>query len=290
VLLLGHGEFLGREVNRVSVPGFIITFRRSGSGRKDDKPHAHATPHLLLPLDPGYWSEAIGFDETWPSQLIYTPAGVSHRDSMARLGGRYLSISIEDTIIEHLAAQLRHPIAITRPLAARIANGIAWRTMSGELSGPYVEDACLALVGELSVSRAAPETTCPAWLRRLVDLCHSSVDSFPVISGMAATVGVHPVHAARVFRSHYGVSLSHYILWVKVQRAAAALRTGKTSAAMAAIENGFTDQSHLHRAFRAVLGTTPRSYQKLFRKNSSRSIDVLTTCRISARSCPTPRA
>jgi AraC family transcriptional regulator len=86
-----------------------------------------------------------------------------------------------------------------------------------------------------------------------------------VISGMAAVAGVHPVHAARVFRSHYGVSLSHYILSVKVQRAAAALRTGKISAAMAAIENGFTDQSHLCRAFKGVLGTTPRAYRRLFR-------------------------
>jgi AraC family transcriptional regulator len=265
VLLLGHGEFLGREITRMWAPGFIITFRRSSSGRKDDKPHAHSTPHLLLPLDTGYWSEADGFDGSSPSQLIYTPAGASHRDSMASLGGRYLSISIEEQIIEPWAAHLRHPIAITRPLAGRIAHGIAWRTMSGELGGPYVEDACLTLVGEMSLLRATPETARPAWLRQLVDLCHSSVDSFPVISGMAAMVGVHPVHAARVFRSHYGVSLSHYILSLKVQRAAAALRTGKTSAAMAAIENGFTDQSHLHRAFRAVLGTTPRSYRKLFR-------------------------
>jgi AraC family transcriptional regulator len=263
VLLLGHGEFLGREITRVSAPGFIITFRRSGSGRTDDKPHAHATPHLLLPLDTGYWSEADGFDGTSPSQLIYTPAGVSHRDSMARLGGRYLSISIEDRIIEHSGARLYHPIAITRPLAWRIGHDIAWRTMGGELSEPYVEDACLTLVGELS--RTAPGTRRPPWLRRLVDLCHGSGDRFPVISGMAGTVGVHPVHAARVFRSHYGVSLSHYILSVRVQRAAAALRTGKASAAMAAIENGFTDQSHLYRAFKAVLGTTPRSYRRLFR-------------------------
>jgi AraC family transcriptional regulator len=264
VLLLGHGEFLGREITRVSAPSFIITFRRSASGRKDDKPHAHSTPHLLLPLDPGYWSEADGFDGTSPSQLIYTPAGVSHRDSMARLGGRYLSISIEDRIVEPWAAQIRHPIAITRPLAGRIAHGIAWRIMGGELSGPYVEDGCLTLVGELDLSRRTPDTGRPAWLRQLVDLCHSSGDSFPLISGMAAMVGVHPVHAARVFRNRYGVSLSHYILSVKVQRAAAALRTGKTSAAMAAIENGFTDQSHLYRAFKAVLGTTPRSYRRLF--------------------------
>jgi AraC family transcriptional regulator len=265
MLLLGHGEFLGREITRISVPGFIVTFRQSGSARRDDTPHCHSTPHLLLPLDTGYWSEADGFDARNPAQLIYTPADTCHRDSMVRFRGRYLSISMDDRIARQSVESVRHPIALGRPIATRIAHCIAWRAIRGDSTEPFLEEACLIAVGELARSPRLIGAARPRWLRHLLEICHSYVDTFPTISDMAAMIGVHPVHVTRVFRSCFGIPLSEYIRSVKVQRAAALLRTGKTSVAMAAIDNGFSDQSHLCKSFKAVMGITPSAYQALFR-------------------------
>jgi AraC family transcriptional regulator len=264
-LLLGHGEFLGREITRISAPGFIVTFRHSSSGRRDDKAHCHSTPHLLLPLDKGYWSEADGFDESDPSQMVYTPAGTCHRDSMVRLGGRYLSISIDKSLTDHTVRSVRHPLALGRPVASRIAHCIAWRTIRGDLPELFVEEACLTLVGELNHSPTMVGTSRPYWLRHVIEICHSYVDRFPTIADVGSMIGIHPVHITRVFRKCYGIPLSKYILSVKVHRAAAALRTGKTSVAMVAVDNGFSDQSHLCKSFKAVMGITPSAYQTLFR-------------------------
>ena len=263
-MLLRYGEFLGCEVNRVSVPGFVLTFRRSGSNRRDRHAHSHTTPNLLLPLDPGYWSEADAFDPCAPSQLIYTPAGVEHRDSMVRLGGRYLAISIDRSVVEEPLRALRFPIALDRPLAIRTAHVLAARDLSGQLSAALVEEACLSIVGQLELHVQSAGGARPRWLSRVVEICRSSGGDWPSIAAIGARVGIHPVHITRVFRRHYGSPLSQYILASKVEQAAAALRAGSLSVAAIAAETGFWDQSHLCRAFKAMIGIPPREYRALF--------------------------
>lgn len=241
-----------------------ITFRRSGSDRRDRNAHSHTTPNLLLPLDPGYWSEADALDPCVPSQLIYTPAGVEHRDSMVTLGGRYLAISIDGTVVEEPLGALRFTIALDRPLAIRTAHVLAARNLSGELSALLVEEACLSIVGQLELEMRSVGGPRPVWLRRVVEICRASGGDWPSIAAIGARVGIHPVHITRVFRKHYGSPLSQYILASKVEQEAAALRAGSLSVAAIAAEAGFWDQSHLCRAFRSVIGITPREYKALF--------------------------
>jgi AraC family transcriptional regulator len=263
-VLLRYGEFLGHEINRVSVPGFIVTFRRSGSDQRDRRSHSHSTPNLLLPLDAGYWSEADGYDESLPSQLVYTPAGAEHRDSMMRLGGRYLAISVDSSIVQGTLRRWRIPIALDRPSAIRTAHVLTARNLSGQLRAPFVEEACLGIVAQLGLQICDAGGRRPCWLRRVIEICHGGGSEWPSIAAISALVGVHPVHVTRVFRRFFGSPLSQYIVAAKVQQAAAALRTGKQSVAAIAAEAGFWDQSHLCRAFKAAIGITPREYRALF--------------------------
>ena len=263
-MLLHYGEFLGREINRICVPGFVVTFRRSASSRIDERAHGHSTPNLVLPLDPGYWSEADGFDESQPSQLVYTPAGLEHRDSMVRLAGRYLAISIDHFIVEEPLKGWRSPVALERPIASRLAHVLAARNMAGRLSALFVEDACLSIVAELRLQAARCAASRPRWLGQVVELCNGRLKELPSIAEIGATVGIHPVHLSRVFRNWYGFPLSRYILAQKTGRAAAALRAGTLSVAAVAAECGFSDQSHLCKAFKAVMRMTPTEYRALF--------------------------
>lgn len=264
MLFLQHGEFLGSEINRICVPGFIVTFRRSGSGQRDEKSHSHSTANLLVPFDRGYWSEADGFDEANPLQIIYTPARTAHHDSMVRLGGRYLAISVDNGLLEDHDQDLRVPVALARPLARRLAHRIALSDAAGHLRGLRVEEACLTLLAELDLHRRMTVARPPRWLNRVVDICNSTFERSPSISEIGAMVGVHPVHVTRVFRRRYGIPLSKYVAAVKIEHAAAGLRAGRMSVAAIAVENGFCDQSHLCKVFKATLGVTPRTYQAHF--------------------------
>ena len=67
-------------------------------------------------------------------------------------------------------------------------------------------------------------------------------------------------HLARVFKRSMGVPPHSYLIQVRVRSAHALLSmgTGQESLAELAAASGFSDQSHLTRRFKRVLGITPR--------------------------------
>jgi AraC-like DNA-binding protein len=70
-------------------------------------------------------------------------------------------------------------------------------------------------------------------------------------------------HLIRLFRRRYGVTPFAYLRNLRVERARDALRSGAALAEIAA-NLGFADQSHLGRAFRQVMGSTPGQYRQSF--------------------------
>lgn len=96
----------------------------------------------------------------------------------------------------------------------------------------------------------------PAWLGRVPELVNDA-DTPLSVSAIAAEVGVHRVHLARMFRDHYGLSVSEYAHRVRLERARGLLIRGREPLADVATIAGFSDQSHMTRAVRAAFGTTP---------------------------------
>jgi AraC family transcriptional regulator len=79
---------------------------------------------------------------------------------------------------------------------------------------------------------------------------------------VAAFVGVHPVHLARVFERWFGCAPGEYLRGRRLERAASLVGRGASALAETAIEAGFTDQAHLTRAFRDRFATTPAAWRR----------------------------
>jgi AraC-like DNA-binding protein len=71
-------------------------------------------------------------------------------------------------------------------------------------------------------------------------------------------------HLVRQFRRYYGVPPYRYLELVRVERAKLLLRSGARISHVA-FATGFSDQSHLTRHFKRVLGVTPGSYARSYR-------------------------
>ncbi len=89
----------------------------------------------------------------------------------------------------------------------------------------------------------------------LHDCCHENVS----IETLAGIAGFSPFHLCRVFERAVGVPPHVYQLDVRLTRAADLLAAGKKIVAVA-METGFCDQSHFHKAFKRKFGVTPRQY------------------------------
>lgn len=74
---------------------------------------------------------------------------------------------------------------------------------------------------------------------------------------LARALELHPAWLARAYRAWRGEGLAETARRRRVERAVLLLRGGGAPLASVALDSGFCDQSHMNRAFRAVLGRTP---------------------------------
>ncbi len=81
------------------------------------------------------------------------------------------------------------------------------------------------------------------------------------LAHLAAEVGLDPFALVRGFSRAYGLPPHAWLLQERVRRAQALLRDGLSPSEVAA-DVGFSDQSHLTRHFKRILGLTPGQYRR----------------------------
>ncbi len=108
------------------------------------------------------------------------------------------------------------------------------------------------------VDEAAP----PAWLDEVIRF-DEWVEAVP-LQRLAKRCGVHPTHFSREFRRYMGTTPSDHRRRMRVESASKLLLNTDRTLAHVAIACGFTDQSHLNRAFAMEVGLSPGQYRRTF--------------------------
>ena len=93
------------------------------------------------------------------------------------------------------------------------------------------------------------------------EILHERMADPPSLAELAAEVGTGQFALLRAFRTSHGLPPHAYLNQLRVRRACALLDVG-TPVARAAVEVGFTDQSHLARHFRRIVGVAPGHYRR----------------------------
>jgi AraC family transcriptional regulator len=201
------------------------------------------------------------------------PAGASHSARFSAAGARVALVWIDPAeelhesvprIVRHLRrARHQEAMAIGRRLSVELALGDATWDLAAE--GLALE--LLAVLARDERGSARPQRPAPRWLDAAEELLHPRTGGCPTLAGVAASVGVHPAHLARVFRAHHGMSVGQYARTLRLDWAAHQLAADDSPLAVLALEAGFCDQSHFTRAFKRHTGLTPSRYRELARAN-----------------------
>lgn len=119
------------------------------------------------------------------------------------------------------------------------------------------------LISRHAVGRRSGRATTPN--RPAVARARELIESRPgddlSLGELASVAGLSAYHFLRVFRRETGLTPHAYLLQVRIDRARLMLAGGATIVDTA-LAWGFSDQSHLTRRFKAVLGVTPGQYQR----------------------------
>jgi len=263
-LALPFGQFYGREDIRRSAPGVELSLLRVDPHRVVER-HSHEEAHFVLVLDGLYVSSAEGAPPVSAgAQLIFNPAGTTHRDRFEARGrvfdGRFLTISLAADTMREAAARATMPeraVVVDSREAMALALRISRACTRDGGDAPLTRHALvLELLSQVAGVRREAQGTAPAWLRIARECLDDSLGGTPSIAEVARTAGVHPVHLARVFRQYVGMSPAAYLRKRRVEQARVLVEHSTRSLGEIAVACGFSHQSHLCNVFRGVYGVT----------------------------------
>ncbi len=97
-------------------------------------------------------------------------------------------------------------------------------------------------------------------VRRVREYLETTYEDNTSLDELAVIAELSPFHLVRVFKKETGLPPHTYLTHVRVQRAREMLKDNPLSIADVAYATGFTDQSHLTRWFKRMVGVTPGKY------------------------------
>ncbi|MDT4897610.1 MAG: AraC family transcriptional regulator [Acidobacteriota bacterium] len=268
VFKLRAGSFYGVTAKTINISGFRFT-EKSYETRIALPSHSHELAHFCFVLE-GNYTETIcrKIEERTPATLIFYPPDTVHAEGHHNKG-RHLLIELEPwraRSILNYGAFRDAPLQLASPgwLAAKIYR--EFRDMD-ELSMLALEGMALELVVEaLRHGDGSPERTSPKWLdqaRQILETCFADP---PSLQELAKTVGVHPVHLARVFRKFQHCTIGEYVRRLRVEHARQQMLVTNIPLVEIALSSGFADHTHFSRSFKRVTGMTPTEFRKIIRR------------------------
>jgi AraC-like DNA-binding protein len=136
----------------------------------------------------------------------------------------------------------RAQLAGADPMSIMQANGVEWTRRAAAVLGAPIDRA-----------RATMHPRVRQLLRHLRALPPGGDTS---LESLAAQIGLSPGRLMHAFTESIGVPLRPYLLWLKLQRAAAAISAGLPLGDAAHLA-GFADAAHMSRTFRRTFGVPP---------------------------------
>ena len=101
----------------------------------------------------------------------------------------------------------------------------------------------------------------PGAMRRVREYVDAHLGESMAPAELASIAGLSVFHFARQFKQSAGVTPHSYLVQRRVERAQDLLARTDLALSEIAVAAGFSDQSHLARHFRQMLGTTPREFR-----------------------------
>lgn len=192
-----------------------------------------------------------GADEGWQYRMLYPDVGLLQR-AIAELQESSAMIPYfpNPVILDNgLAGQLRRLHMALEATNSQLERESRFLWTLTQLISRYAQHRPTIL--PISPERGA--------VLRVQDYLHAYFAESISLDQLAQIADLKPLRLLRVFQRETGLPPHAYLVQHRVQQAKLMLSNGRTIAQVA-YETGFTDQSHLNRHFKRLVGVTPGQY------------------------------
>jgi AraC family transcriptional regulator len=203
---------------------------------------------------PGTWeddrSTRILRVQVTPTLLASTAEGMGLDPARIELTPQY---QLRDPHLQHIAWALEADLQSFAPSDPLYGESLAVALASRMLQR------CRAPTGAIADVPRKGYGLSPGQLGRVREYVDVHLDRQVLLGELAALVGLSASHFKSLFRRSTGLPVHQYVVRRRVERARLLLLEGSDSLAEVALRAGFSDQSHLARWTRRLLGVSPSS-------------------------------
>ncbi len=266
---LAAGCLHGKIIKSLQVSDFILSETWHPAKSKLPR-HSHSNPYFCFVLQ-GTYTELYGSKELVcnPSTLTFRSAGEDHEDHFHNRDGRVFVVEIPSKWVERLRenslkldSSMKFQNGLLSHLVTKLNREFHYLDGASDLAIEGLTIEIIAQAARNSISTV--ERKEPNWLKRVIELLHSSFFENLTLEDIGLQVGVHPVHLAIVFRQKYNCTIGEYTRRLKIEYACRQISSGKHTLVEIALNAGFGDQSHFSKVFKKHIGMTPIEYKKSF--------------------------
>jgi AraC-like DNA-binding protein len=239
-------DFGGVRVRRVLDPSGAVVAE-----------HAHDWPMISLYVMGGYRNitDCGEREIAGPSMVFYRP-GAAHRNVAGETGFEQMEIEFDPSWLGPSALPPEEVLTRVGGMCGALARSLAVQCDAG-LSAAELRTSIRRL---LTIARLQPSPRVGGWTDSVTTRLRA--DPGRRIAEVAREVGRSPAWIGPAYRRLTGEGLQELAARLRVERAARLLRESDESLCAIAVETGFSDQSHMNRTFRRVLGRLPTAVRK----------------------------
>lgn len=262
--MCGLDSPFGRPLTAVS--GLTVSRTRLRPGQAGPV-HDHARASLLVVFG-GAIEDASADGEVRrrsAGELAFRPGPVTHRTRALGRGARFLTIDVDDRVLDEfdaLGLSVRAPAESSSDRAIHLAHRVDVALSARDAVGSVVAAGLAHELLALAIRRVQPGPEPPAWLLAVREQLVTGRPGTPGVDALARGAGVTASKLGRQFRRCFGTSIGEYVRQLKVATAISLLNDPDLSLAVVALRAGFCDQSHLTNVLRRRAGFTPAAYRR----------------------------
>jgi len=198
--------------------------------------------------------------------VVFHPRPELHKNAVGPSGSTCFNVEICASLWSELTTRELLEAAI--PDSA-LSGEIEWPAFSVwrefhqlDETSPLALDEAVGILFAAASDQSTRESALSA--RRLgvvVEFIEQQLSPSPRLREVAALVGVHPMHLAKIFRRRYGCSMGEFVRRRRIAWACSQLVVDGTTISSVAMRSGFADHAHFTRTFRRITGCTPTWYR-----------------------------
>ncbi len=223
--------------------------------------HSHANSYLSLLTHGNYVEKSPQHSSLITAgDMLFRPSDYRHQNNFKGPRGTCFNIEFKKGWEEQVAMELPLPEQYAQYSAASFP--MLYKLLlhfklhdDPYLSTEYIYD-WLCTISELTC-----RSSYQPWIAKVASILEHELSTFHSLNSLADRVNVHPVYLARAFKEKKGQTIGEYQLRFKLAHAVSLLLNTSQSITSIAQANGFFDDPHFIRSFKAVYGVSPHRFR-----------------------------